>query len=190
MSLSAGGGTLSGGSGGELPVDRAINTIASVLYDAVVVACRPDSVSTLAVDGYAVHFVTEAYKHLKPVGAFGAGIDLLRKVGVDGQQADGEDVVDAKGVVSTTAAEDSMPNEFFSTFAKKLAQHRVWNRDADSEPHERWADGTRPLTDISPALDRASAEPARAHHQTQDLVRVHWEESRATTSPLNAESEG
>ena len=67
------GGTLAGGSGGELPVDRSFTTMASVLYDAVVVACGPRSVSTLSNDGYAVHFVTEAYKHLKPIGAYGAG---------------------------------------------------------------------------------------------------------------------
>ena len=128
------GGKLSGGDGGELAVDRAINTMASVLYDAVVVPCGPDSVATLSDDGYAVHFVTEAYKHLKPVGAFGAGIDLLRKAGMDGQLADGEDVVAAGGVVSTTAAEDSMSDEFFSAFADLLAQHRVWDRDADAVP--------------------------------------------------------
>jgi catalase len=108
--------------------------MASVLYDAVVVPCGPDSVAALADDGYAVHFVTEAYKHLKAVGAFGAGIDLLRKAGVDGQLADGEDVVDANGVVSTTAAEDSISEEFFTIFAKEVAQHRVWDREADSVP--------------------------------------------------------
>ncbi|EUA19368.1 DJ-1/PfpI family protein [Mycobacterium xenopi 3993] len=77
-----GGGSLTGGSGGELAVDRAINTMASVLYDAVIVPCGPDSVAALSDDGYAVNFVTEAYKHLKPVGAFGAGIELLRKAGL------------------------------------------------------------------------------------------------------------
>ena len=128
------GGALSGGDGGELAVDRAINTMASVLYDAVVVPCGPDSVATLADDGYAVHFVTEAYKHLKAVGAFGAGIDLLRKAGVDGQLADGAEVVNVNGVVSTTAAEDSMSDEFFEAFADDLAQHRVWDREADSVP--------------------------------------------------------
>ena len=51
------GGTLSGGQGGEVTVDRAITTMASVLYDAVVVPCGPDAVQTLSNDGYAVHFV-------------------------------------------------------------------------------------------------------------------------------------
>jgi catalase len=37
---------------------------------------------TLTQDGYAMHFVTEAYKHLKVVGAFGVGIKLLPKAEV------------------------------------------------------------------------------------------------------------
>ncbi|BBU23967.1 catalase [Mycobacterium xenopi] len=129
-----GGGSLTGGSGGELAVDRAINTMASVLYDAVIVPCGPDSVAALSDDGYAVNFVTEAYKHLKPVGAFGAGIELLRKAGVAEQLADGPDVVSSMGVVSTTAAEDSMPEEFFAAFASALAKHRAWDRDTATVP--------------------------------------------------------
>jgi catalase len=129
-----GGGSLAGGSGGELAVDRAINTMASVLYDAVVVPCGPDSVAALSEDGYAVNFVTEAYKHLKPVGAFGAGIELLRKAGVAEQLADDSGVVSARGVVSTTAAEDSMPDEFFDAFASALAKHRIWDRDTAMIP--------------------------------------------------------
>jgi catalase len=83
------GGRLQGGSGGELPVDRAFMTMASVLYDAVVVACGPRSISTLSGDGYAMHFVTEAYKHLKPIGAYGAGVDLLRTAGIQSRLAEG-----------------------------------------------------------------------------------------------------
>jgi len=71
------GGTLAGGSGGEIPVDRSFTSVASVLYDAVVVPCGPKAMETLGNDGYALHFVTEAYKHLKAVAAFGAGIDQI-----------------------------------------------------------------------------------------------------------------
>lgn len=128
------GGTLSGGSGGELAVDRAFTTMASVLYDAVVVPCGPDAVETLSGDGYAMHFVTEAYKHLKPVGAFGAGVELLPKAGIAEQTADGTDVVDAHGVVTTTAAAGDLSDEFFDAFAAALAQHRAWDRETDSVP--------------------------------------------------------
>ncbi len=129
-----GGGSLAGGAGGDLAVDRAITTVASVLYDAVIVPCGPESVAALSDDGYAVNFVTEAYKHLKPVGAFGTGIELLRKAGVAEQLADGPDVVSSMGVVSTTAAEDSMPDEFFDAFASALAKHRAWDRDTAMVP--------------------------------------------------------
>lgn len=130
----AGGGTVTGGSGGELAVDRAINTMASVLYDAAVVPCGPDAMDILSGDGYAMHFVTEAYKHLKPVGAFGAGIKLLPKAGITEQIAEGTDVVDAYGVVTTTAAAGDLGDDFFDAFAAALAKHRIWDRLTDAVP--------------------------------------------------------
>ncbi|OIN80375.1 catalase [Mycobacterium malmoense] len=132
------GGSLQGGSGGELPVDRAFTTMASVLYDAVVVACGPRSVSTLSHDGYAVHFVVEAYKHLKPIGAFGAGIDLLRAAHIENRLAsEGDaatDVVSDQAVVTTTAAADTLPDEFVDELAAALARHRCWQRQTDPVP--------------------------------------------------------
>jgi catalase len=128
------GGTLSGGSGGEIAVDRSFTSVASVLYDAVVVPCGPQAMETLEKDGYALHFVTEAYKHLKAVAAFGAGINLLRKAGVQESLADGEDVVAEAGVVSTTAAQDDLSDQFFEDFAAALAKHRAWERETDSVP--------------------------------------------------------
>lgn len=128
------GGKLSGGSGGEVAVDRAFTTMASVLYDAVVVPCGPDSVETLSKDGYAMHFITEAYKHLKAVGAFGSGVDLLRNTGIDEQLADDTDVVVSNGVVSTAAAADDLPDEFAEAFAAALAKHRAWERETDPVP--------------------------------------------------------
>ncbi|MCW2661468.1 MAG: katE [Mycobacterium sp.] len=128
------GGTLRGGSGGELPVDRAFTTMASVLYDAVVVACGPDSVSTLSNDGYAVHFVVEAYKHLKPIGAYGAGIDLLRAAHIETRLAEDTEVVNDRSVVTTTAAADELPDQFVEEFAAALARHRCWERQTDPVP--------------------------------------------------------
>jgi catalase len=128
------GGLLAGGSGGELAVDRAITTMASVLYDAVVIPCGPDAVQTLSADGYAMHFLTEAYKHLKPLGAFGAGIKLLPKAGIAEQIADGAAVTTSHGVVTTTAAADDLNDEFFDAFAAELAKHRAWDRQTDAVP--------------------------------------------------------
>ncbi len=126
------GGTLAGGSGGELAVDRAITTMASVLYDAVVVPCGPDAVQTLAGDGYAMHFITEAYKHLKPVGAFGAGVKLLPEAGITERLAEDTSATVSDGVVTTTAAAGDLGEEFFDAFAAELAKHRAWGRSADA----------------------------------------------------------
>nr|BFF04184.1 catalase [Streptoalloteichus tenebrarius] len=121
--------------GEELPVDRAINTMASVLYDGVVVPCGPDSVRMLASDGYAVHFVAEAFKHHKPVAAFGAGIDLLDQPWASVKLArDDESVVVDQGVVTSSAARGDLPTEFADAFCEALARHRAWDRSTDGVP--------------------------------------------------------
>ncbi|PRX48613.1 catalase [Prauserella shujinwangii] len=127
-------GRLRAGTGEDLPTDRALNTMASVLYDAVAVPCGPDSNATLARDGYAVHFVTEAYKHAKPVAAFGSGLKLLRTAGVAEPLAEDTGVRVENGVVTSKAAERSLPEEFFDSFAGALARHRVWDRRTESVP--------------------------------------------------------
>ncbi|PXY27328.1 catalase [Prauserella muralis] len=127
-------GPVRAATGPDIEADRALNTMASVLYDAVAVPCGPDSVEALSGDGYAVHFVAEAYKHAKPVAGFGSGLDLLRKAGVSDRLADGADVTVEAGVVSSTAAEDSLPEEFFARFTDEIARHRAWERVTDSVP--------------------------------------------------------
>ncbi|MHA3021904.1 catalase [Mycobacterium sp. BMJ-28] len=128
------GGSLRGGSGGELAVDRGVTTMGSVLYDAVLVPCGPDAVDALARDGYAVHFLTEAYRHLKPIAAFGAGIDLLRIAGLAESLADTTEVVSERGVISTTAAADELPEAFAEQFVAALGLHRAWDRDTAAVP--------------------------------------------------------
>ncbi|MBB5874306.1 catalase [Allocatelliglobosispora scoriae] len=71
-------GAVEAADGKALPVDRAMNTVASVLYDAVVVGGGGEAVDVLVADGVAVHFVAEAYKHAKPLGVLGAGERLAQ----------------------------------------------------------------------------------------------------------------
>ncbi|MEV7548450.1 catalase [Amycolatopsis sp. NPDC089917] len=123
-----------GGEGDPLRPDRQLNTMASVLYDAVVVPCGPASISVLERDGYAVHFVAEAYKHGKPVAAFGSGLDLLRRAGVTSKLADDRETLIDQGVVTTTAAESSLPDGFFASFIAQLGEHRSWLRKTDAIP--------------------------------------------------------
>jgi catalase len=115
---------------GSLPVDRALTTMASVLYDAVVVPGGIESVSTLSADGYAVHFVAEAVKHAKAVAAIGDGTRLLERVATGAVRvaAAGDGVVADQGVVSAASADEQLPAGFIDAFAGAIAEHRAWQR--------------------------------------------------------------
>lgn len=63
--------------GDEIETDRALITMSSVLYDAVLVADGADGCAALRQHGEALHYVAEAYRHGKPVAAIGDGIELL-----------------------------------------------------------------------------------------------------------------
>jgi catalase len=123
-----------GGEGDPLRPDRQLNTMASVLYDAIVVPCGPMAVNLLERDGYAVHFVAEAFKHGKPVASFGSGLDLLRRAGLTSKLADDAETLIDQGVVTTTAAERTIPDGFFASFVAQLGEHRSWVRDTASIP--------------------------------------------------------
>ncbi|MFC9897942.1 catalase [Nocardia sp. NPDC127579] len=119
------------GADGRLEVDRALATVASVLYDAVVVAGGSSSAETLARNGSAVHFVLEAFKHGKPIGAFGSGAVVLRVAGIVTDIAPSEDIGADHGVVTT----DAEPRkEFVTAFANAVAAHRNWQRSTASVP--------------------------------------------------------
>jgi catalase len=62
------------------------------------------------------------------------GIELLRKAGIEEPLADGQDVMSAAGVVSTTTAAGDLSDRFFDEFAAALAKHRAWERETDSVP--------------------------------------------------------
>jgi catalase len=108
--------------GGTLAADRALTTMASVLYDAVLIAGGEDSAHALGEIGDAVHYATEAYKHAKALGAIGAGVHLLRQALAPA----GDGSISAPGVVTADNGED--PQAFASAFAEAIAAHRHFDR--------------------------------------------------------------
>ncbi|HEY2669675.1 MAG TPA: catalase [Rugosimonospora sp.] len=111
----------------ELPDAKGLYTMASVLYDAVVVAGGEDSVAALVEDGYAAHFVAEAYKHAKPVGAVAEGVALLRRAGLPG--ADGRPAPDGAGAGVVIQSEAGPADaDFLEEFMAVLAGQRYFQR--------------------------------------------------------------
>jgi catalase len=110
--------------------------MASVLYDAVLVAGGAASVDTLRGNGAAVRYVAEAYKHAKPVGAIGAGVELLREAPLDGAKLSDNGLVDHSGV-ATLASPGNGNGEldaFVEAFATAIASHRHFDRDVETVP--------------------------------------------------------
>jgi catalase len=117
--------------GGEVKAGASLLTTDSVLYDAVYVPGGEGSVEMLMGMGQAVHFVAEAFKHHKPIGASGEGVDLIRAAALPGiMLADacgaGQTAID-KGVV--TVLDAASLDDFAKELVGAVAQHRFWERD-------------------------------------------------------------
>jgi catalase len=105
-------GAISDDAGNELTVDRSFHTASSAEADAVIVAGS----TRLAGDPIAQTYIQSAYRHYKPVGAWGDGVDVLVDSGVDPT---------APGVVTATGAGELAPG-----VVAALAVHRHWDRAA------------------------------------------------------------
>ncbi|WP_372504747.1 catalase [Streptomyces telluris] len=123
--LAARAGTVQGAGGEPLDVDRALPTMGSVLYDAVLVPDGARAVSALAADPAAVRFVEEAYRHGKPLAVLGEGTRLLTAARLPEDTVLGESAPDY-GVFTgngTAPAED-----LADAFADAVGQHRFPHR--------------------------------------------------------------
>ncbi len=124
-------GTLKGDGGQEIKVDKSYVTTGSIMFDAVFVPGGGKSIDSLKTQGAALHFLNEAFKHCKPIGATSEGVDLLMASEIKGVElanagSTGQTKSD-KGVV--TARKPSNISDFNGTLIKAIAQHRHWDRE-------------------------------------------------------------
>ncbi len=99
----------------ELTVDRSFHTASPVDHDALVIA----SGSGLASSPAAIVWVQTAYRHCKPIAAWGDGVELLAAAGI---------ATDAPGVYVV----DKTSKRFVQSIAASLGSRRVWDR---LDPH-------------------------------------------------------
>jgi catalase len=100
--------------GKMLPVDASMEGMPSVIFDAVFVPGGAASVKALSGDGVALHYLLEAYKHLKAIALQGDAKQLqdLLKLEADAGLLQGKDV-------------PALTKPFFAA----IGQHRVWARE-------------------------------------------------------------
>ena len=99
----------------ELTVDRSFHTASSAEADAIVVAAGAGLADNPAV----LTWVQSAYRHFKPIAAWGDGADLLTNAGID---------IGGPGV----ATEPKANSRLFRSVVADLSVHRHWERAA---PH-------------------------------------------------------
>jgi catalase len=124
-------GMVKSADGQEMEVDKSHITTASIMYDALFIPGGMDSVEKMKKMGDTLHFINEAFKHGKTIGAINEGIDLLLESSIKGATIATTDqqgqVVSEVGVV--TCRKESDHQEFINAFVKAIAQHRHWERE-------------------------------------------------------------
>ena len=116
-------GMIKGTDGQELEVDKTFLTGASVMFDAIYVPGGAESIKALKMNGEALHFIAEAFKHCKPIAATAEGVELLKASKVQGVKLSDSSLEDDQGVVTAHGVD-----EIAKSFINAIAQHRHWNR--------------------------------------------------------------
>lgn len=120
--------------GRTIPVDFTLQNMPSVMFDAVLVPAGAQSAEALALDGDAVHYVLEAFKHCKAICALGEGVGLLRSLGItleEGSAIPGVIVSDAgkaSRFTSPQGNEVTPAMQAAQDFVKAIGRHRFWDR--------------------------------------------------------------
>ncbi|PVX61376.1 catalase HPII [Paraburkholderia unamae] len=106
---------------GDLAPDATITGMPSVMFDAVFVPGGEKAADALTQSGDARHFVLEAFKHLKALGAVDTGRLVLAASHLPDR---------ADGVVT---GDDGDLKRVLKEFIESTAQHRVWSRAAQAQ---------------------------------------------------------
>ncbi len=152
--ISTSRGSITGSSGTAIEVDKTFITAGSIMFDAVYVPGGKSSIQTLRKEGDAIHFINEAFRHCKPIGATSEGVDLLAEARMPGvmlpSAADTDDVRTELGVVTLRnsgspagvaakvkgavgAGSAAQTDNFSKALVDAIAQHRHWGRTLKSQ---------------------------------------------------------
>jgi catalase len=110
-----------GSKGGSFTPDKTFFNAASVLFDAVYIPGGSQSVAALREEPDAIHFVNEAFRHCKAIGADKEAIAFLedtyitQKLGTD--------------LKKDHSSNGLITNGNFKSFRDAVAQHRFWERE-------------------------------------------------------------
>jgi catalase len=125
-------GMLTSVDGRQVEANKNYSTAASIMYDAVYVTGGRQCADTLLGQGDSIHFVNEAFKHAKALGATNEGVDLLVVSQIQGvpmaSPQSFAQLINELGVLTIRNAADM--GYFSGKFIDAIAQHRHWIRES------------------------------------------------------------
>jgi catalase len=111
--------------GETLEAEVTLETMPSVLFDAVAVLGGKEAVVELGNVGHALEFIKDQYRHAKPILALGEGADLVENAGAPANLPSGDP---DPGMLS---AKQGGAREALPAFIKAIARHRHHEREMD-----------------------------------------------------------
>ena len=119
----------------QIEVNKNYIGAGSIMFDAVYVCGGKPCVETLKMQGEALHFVNEAFKHAKPIGAVNEGVELLENSQIQNVLFAGPDSqaqpISELGVVTIRYATEL--SGFCDEFIHAISRHRYWERTPQKE---------------------------------------------------------
>lgn len=104
--------------------DKTLFNAASVLFDAVYIAGGAKSVAALQTEPDAIHFVNEAFRHCKAIGAPAEALPFLEETYLPKKLGDLKQDQTSMGVIT---------NGNLKNFRNAVARHRFWEREMGSK---------------------------------------------------------
>jgi catalase len=130
-------------SGKGVKPDHHLEGMRSTMFDSVFVPGGKQSIETLSKNGRALHWVREAYGHLKAIGATGEAVDFVKLAcGLPGMEfSSSSEVTNSYGVVTVGNVQPESFKEglkmvkgakdFIDNYTFEISQHRNWQRELD-----------------------------------------------------------
>ena len=108
--------------------EDSIFTTSSVLFDAVFVPGGKAGIDALKMEGQAMEFLVDAFKHYKPIGATGAGAELLAAAGITNAKPHPKGGPDADPSAGIIVGDDKQSARVAKQFISAISLHRHWAR--------------------------------------------------------------
>lgn len=122
--------------------DHHLEGMRSTMFDSVFVPGGEQSIATLKKNGRALHWVREAFGHLKAIGATGEAVSFVKDAcALPGVTFSSGEVTESYGVVTATVSKPESFSEaweaakgatdFVSQYFLAISAHRNWQRELD-----------------------------------------------------------